>query len=186
MNQSTQTGKKPRLKKILVYGAGALAVVFVGIQFVPVAAMENPAVVADFEESAEVEAVLRRACYDCHSHEVKWPWYSRVAPASWLVAKDVVDGRKAFNFSDWPEDEDDRQFNREQALEQVQDGEMPPWFYVPLHPEAELSPKDLELLKKWGAEKEEEEEDEEAEDDKPAPTAAASGSAAPAAEEDEE
>lgn len=187
MNQSNQpstAGKKPRLKKLLLYAGAGLALVLVGIQFVPVAAMENPAVVADFDESQEVEAVLRRACYDCHSNEVKWPWYSRVAPASWLVARDVVEGRKAFNFSDWPEDEDDRQFNREQALEEVEEGEMPPWFYTPLHPEAKLTPKDLEILKKWAAEKEEAED----EADAPAASAASTGSAAKddAAEADEE
>jgi hypothetical protein len=191
MNQMTNQAPNPkrsRLKKALMYAGGALAAVLIVIQFVPVAAMENPAVVADFEESAEVEAVLRRACYDCHSNEVKWPWYSRIAPASWLVASDVVEGRKAFNLSDWPEDEDDRQFARESALEQVVDGEMPPWFYTPMHPEAKLTPKDLEILKKWGAEKEEEEEEED-EEEQPAPSAAGSGSAAPAgsaAEEEEE
>lgn len=156
--------KKERRKKILMFAAGGLAVLLLGAQFVPVAAKENPPVVADFDEAKEVEEILRRACYDCHSNEVRWPWYASVAPASWLVARDVVEGRNAFNFSEWPEDEDDRQFLREQALEIVKDGEMPPWFYLPMHPEANLSEADLAILEKWGAEKEEEAEKEEAEE----------------------
>jgi hypothetical protein len=157
--------KKAKQKKLLMYGVGALAVVFLGMQVVPVAGKDNPPVIADFEESKEVEDILRRACYDCHSHEVRWPWYASLAPASWLLASDVVEGRKAFNFSDWPEDEDDRQFAREQALEQVQDGEMPPWFYTPMHPEANLTAADMAILEKWGAEKEEEEEEPKKADD---------------------
>lgn len=180
MNETARSAQKPsRLKKILLYVVAAGAVVFIGIQFVPVAAKENPKVTADFDESPEVEAILRRACYDCHSSEVRWPWYSRVAPASWLVAADVEKGRKAFSFSEWPEDEDDRQFNREQAWEQVEEGEMPLWFYVPLHPEAKLNEQDLAILRKWGAEKEEEEEEAPAED-KPATSAAPAASGAPA------
>lgn len=161
-------------KKALLYTAGGLAVAFVAIQFVPVPAKENPPIIADFDEAPEVEEILRRACYDCHSNEVRWPWYSSIAPASWLVGSDVVEGREAYNFSDWPADEDDRQFNREAALEQVVDGEMPPWFYLPMHPEAKLSEQDLATLKKWGAEKEEEEEEEE----EATPTPSATGTSA--------
>lgn len=163
-------------KKILVIVLGVLFVAFIGIQFVPVDEKMNPPVKADFDEDPKVEAILRRACYDCHSNEVKWPWYSSLAPASWLVAKDVREGREAYTFSDWPEDEDDRQFNRELAWEQVEEGEMPPWFYLPLHPEAELTAEDMAILKEWGAEKEEEEEEEE---DKPEKAAKGDAGKAP-------
>jgi hypothetical protein len=183
--KATPAKKPSRLKKILLYVVAAGAVVFVGIQFVPVAAKDNPKVTADFDESPEVEAILRRACYDCHSSEVRWPWYSRVAPASWLVAADVEKGRKAFSFSEWPEDEDDRQFNREQAWEQVEEGEMPLWFYVPLHPEAKLTEQDLAILRKWGAEKEEEEEEEAPAENKPATSGAPAASGAAPSEDEE-
>ena len=77
-----------------------------------------------------------RACADCHSNETEWPWYSRYAPVSWLVAHDVYEGREHLNVSMWGlrayEDADD-------AAETVREGEMPPWFYVVPHPEAELS-----------------------------------------------
>lgn len=168
---------------------GALAVAFVGIQFVPVAAMQNPPSQPPLPEPPEVVAILKRACYDCHSHEVRWPWYSRIAPVSWLVARDVVEGRESINFSDWPTDEDDRSFNREQTWESVDSGEMPLWFYLPLHPEANLTEADKAILKKW-AETSAEEQDEEEGDDKPAAPAksdeAANPSKADKADEEEE
>jgi hypothetical protein len=141
---------------------GALAVTLVAIQFVPVEAKENPPSRPSLPEPPEVVAILKRACYDCHSHEVRWPWYSQIAPASWLVARDVIKGRDAINFSDWPEDEEDRAFSREQSWDSVESGEMPLWFYLPLHPEANLTEADKAILKKWSeTEVEEEDEDEE-------------------------
>lgn len=147
---------------------GVLAAAFVGIQFVPVAAMENPASQPPLPEPPEVVAILKRACYDCHSHEVRWPWYSRIAPVSWLVARDVVEGRDGMNFSEWPEDEEDRAFNREQTWDSVDTGEMPLWFYLPLHPEANLTEADKAILKKWSETQAEEEEDEEEDEAEPA------------------
>lgn len=154
-----------RAKKPLMWTGGVLAFAFVAIQFVPVEAMENPPSQPPLEEPPEVVEILKRACYDCHSNETKWPWYSRIAPMSWLVAYDVVEGRSGLNFSEWPDqDDDDRQFNRESALESIVDGDMPPWFYLPMHPEAVLSDKDMAVLTAWAEEKAEvddEEEDEE-------------------------
>lgn len=77
-----------------------ILVVLVGIQFVPVARV-NPPVVAEVPAPAAVRAILRRACYDCHSHETVWPCYSQVTPFSWLVAHDVRQGREGLNFSTW-------------------------------------------------------------------------------------
>jgi hypothetical protein len=84
---------------IILSGVLVLAVL-VGIQLVPVDT-SNPPVTADVPTSPEVKAVLRRACYDCHSNETTWPWYSRVAPVSWLIAQDVHEGRAELNFSRW-------------------------------------------------------------------------------------
>ena len=70
----------------------AVAVLLVAIQFVPGGAV-NPPVTQDLPAPPEVKAILRQACYDCHSHETRWPWYGRVAPSSWLVARDVSAGR---------------------------------------------------------------------------------------------
>ncbi len=61
----------------------------------------NPPVTADVPASAAVKGILRRACYDCHSNETQWPWYGRIAPVSWLLARDVREGRAELNFSTW-------------------------------------------------------------------------------------
>jgi hypothetical protein len=130
--------------------AGAVVLVLVmAAQFVPVETA-NPPVEGDIPTPPEVKAVLRRACYDCHSNETAWPWYSRLAPLSWRLARDVREGRAALNFSTW---------NRYGTQEQVEklrmswvyetEGQMPPWFYLPAHRDAQLSAKDRALLRQW-------------------------------------
>ena len=110
----------------------------------------NPPVTADLVAPAEVTAILRRACYDCHSNETRWPWYGQVAPVSWLLHRDVVDGRKHLNFSDWSAAAEDRRARRRTAIvEEVSEGEMPPWFYVAAHPAARLSANDIQILRAW-------------------------------------
>ncbi len=158
MNQA-QTAGAAKWKNLAIKVGAGFAVVFVGLQFVPLGKLDIPTAKVTWDEPADVTAILRRACFDCHSDEIRFPWYSQVAPMSWLVVRDIVEGRKAFNFSEWPEDEDDRQFNRETAWEQIEGGEMPPWFYTyPMHMEAKLSEQDMAVLKAWGSEKEDEEE----------------------------
>ncbi len=80
------------MKRKVLIAAGALVVVLVATQLVPVD-RSNPSVAADFDGPSEVATVLRASCYDCHSHETTWPWYSRVAPVSWLIAHDVEEAR---------------------------------------------------------------------------------------------
>ena len=82
------------------WAALAFCMAFIAIQLVPVNRTNSP-VQGDFRGSAEVVSVLRRACYDCHSNETTWPWYSRIAPVSWVIARDVNKGRAALNFSTW-------------------------------------------------------------------------------------
>jgi hypothetical protein len=97
-----------------------------------------------------VAATLRAACYDCHSDETKWPWYSHIAPVSWLVAGDVRDGRERMNFSDWPHDQPERAAKRlERISEEVGYRNMPPGKYTLLHPEARLTPAQREQLIHW-------------------------------------
>lgn len=186
---SVHENRPPSPSKLKTWGRitlGALAAIFVGIQFVPVDAKENPPSQPPLPEPPEVVAILKRACYDCHSHEVRWPWYSRIAPVSWLVARDVIEGRKGINYSEWPKDEDDRAFNREQTWDSVQTGQMPLWFYLPLHPEANLTEADKAILKKW-AETSAESDDEEDEDKEAEPAkSGAAGEPAKPSDDDEE
>lgn len=118
-------------------------------QLVPVE-RSNPSTQGEVPATAEQREVLRRACYDCHSNETRWPWYARVAPVSWLVANDVAHGRKHVNFSTWDRyDAEERAESLEESWEMVDEGEMPLWFYVPLHPEARLDETDKRLLREW-------------------------------------
>jgi hypothetical protein len=110
----------------------------------------NPPVSGDIETPADVKEVLRRACYDCHSNETRWPWYAHVAPASWLLHRDVVEGRRHMNFSEWDKlAADKRQKRRGACWREVEAGDMPPWFYRPLHRAARLTPEDKAILQKW-------------------------------------
>lgn len=128
-------------------GAAVLAVA-VGIQLVPVD-RSNPPVQRTIDAPEDVERVLRRSCYDCHSNETDWPWYSRVAPASWLVADDVHEAREDMNFSEWPDDPDDATDLIEEIGEQVESGAMPLDSYLWLHSEARLSEEERQLLIDW-------------------------------------
>jgi hypothetical protein len=126
-----------------------LLIVLLGIQFVPVN-RANPAVETEVPAPANVLAVLRRSCYDCHSNETVWPWYSHVAPVSWLLARDVQEGRRHLNFSTWNKVKPDRQARKlSEMWNEVESGDMPLWFYLPLHGDARLSAADKDVLRAW-------------------------------------
>lgn len=144
------------MKKAAMIAAGVLAVGFIAIQLVPVE-RENPAVVAEqaFSGPEEVQAVLRTACYDCHSNETHWPFYAYVAPMSWLVAHDVEEGREHLNFSTWGLlSADDQEDLREEIWEEVEEGEMPLPAYLLTHPDARLTDEQKAVLREWGGEAE--------------------------------
>lgn len=137
------------VRKIVKGAAAALAALFVAIQAVPVD-RSNPPIEQEVPASPEARAVLKRACYDCHSNEVRWPWYARVAPVSWLVARDVREGREDVNYSTWNRlSASDQREELEESWETVAEGEMPLWFYLPMHPEARLSDEDRAILREW-------------------------------------
>jgi hypothetical protein len=126
-----------------------ILVVLVAIQFVPVDRL-NPPVEAEVPAPANVRTLLRRACYDCHSHETTWPWYSQVAPFSWLVARDVRKGREELNFSTWNRITTQQQVKKlKESWKEVTEGDMPPWFYLSIHRDATLSAEDRTALRNW-------------------------------------
>jgi hypothetical protein len=126
-----------------------LVVLVVAIQFIPVDSA-NPPVESDIPTSPAVKAVLRRACYDCHSNETQWPWYSRIAPISWLLAWDVREGRAELNFSTWNQYSTQQQVKKlRESWKEVSEGEMPPWYYLPVHRDARLSAEARTLLEQW-------------------------------------
>lgn len=113
-----------------------LAGLFVLLQIVPYGRQSNPPVVAEPHwDSPGTRELAQRACFDCHSNETIWPAYSRIAPASWLVARDVEKGRAAMNFSEWQRP----QKEAHEAAEVVREGEMPMAIYVLMHPSVRLS-----------------------------------------------
>ncbi len=118
---------------------GLLAIAFI-IQAVPYGRdhINPPIRMEPVWDSESTRSLAKRACFDCHSNETLWPWYSNIAPVSWLVQHDVDEGRSRLNFSEW----DRPQHEAEGAWELVQEGEMPPWYYLPLHAKARLNPTD--------------------------------------------
>lgn len=130
----------------------ALVVIFAAAQLIRPQRSNPPVdpsrtIQAQMGTASELVAVLDRACGDCHSNRTVWPWYSRIAPLSWLMAYGVAEGRKAVNFSEWTTypPEQQRQLLA-QACRDVSAGKMPGSLWTGLHPEARLSARDLEII----------------------------------------
>jgi hypothetical protein len=142
------------MKKKLKWIFLALLVLF-GLLQLTNPARTNPPVVNDFVAAAapppHIATLLHAACYDCHSYETKWPWYSHVALASWLVVGDVNEGRTHLNFSDWPQAADRAAKKIDRINEVLGYREMPPAKYTLLHPEARLSDAQHQELLDWSA-----------------------------------
>lgn len=119
-----------RVKRTLL-ALGALAL---GIQLIPVSRTNPPVAKQLVWDSPKTQALARRACYDCHSNEVRWPWYAHVAPASWILANDVNSARERFNFSDISGED-----RVGILVKRITNGRMPPGDYLMLHPAARLS-----------------------------------------------
>ncbi len=110
----------------------------------------NPPVEGALVAPPQIESLMRRACYDCHSNETVWPWYSNVAPVSWLVARDVKEGRRELNFSQWGAYTEAKKVKKlKETAKEVAKGKMPPWYYVLAHPEAGLSPDEQQVFDAW-------------------------------------
>lgn len=92
--------------------------------------------------SPQTRELAVRACFDCHSDQTTWPWYSNIAPVSWLIQHDVQQGRARLNFSQWGSP----QRGARDVAEQIQHGSMPQWYYVMIHPSANLSAAEKQQL----------------------------------------
>lgn len=126
-----------------------LVLSFIGVQYIEVD-RTNPLVKADLNAPLEIKNIFKAACYDCHSYETKWPWYSKVAPISWLVVDDVNEGRKRLNFSEWGTlYSGKREELKKKIWEQVATEEMPLTIYTYLHPNAKLELPMKNIIKRW-------------------------------------
>jgi Haem-binding domain len=139
----------------LKWSALALGTLFSALQVVPVStkttAPAEPAHSSDIVRVAgpEVGAILNRSCKDCHSNETTWPWYSHVAPISWMISKHVTQGREKVNFSEWvPGKLTTNQ--KAEICDAVSNGSMPLRGYTMLHGNARLSSHDVDVICNWG------------------------------------
>ena len=134
-----------KIKKMIGIVVGVVllggVILFGVIQLVPYGRdHSNPPVVQEPTWDAETRAIAQKACFDCHSNEVVWPWYSNIAPVSWLGEHDVEEGRGKLNFSDWTRRHSD------EIGEVVAEGAMPPAQYLVMHPDAKLTQAEKQIL----------------------------------------
>ena len=137
---------RPSLRRLALMLGGGLVALLLVIQLVPYGRDHaNPPVTkAAVFHSATVDQIVTDSCADCHSNLTKWPWYTNVAPASWLVMNDVKEGRTRLNLSEWNKP----QPPLDEIVEKIQSGEMPPLKYkvMPNHSKARLSSKQKQEL----------------------------------------
>jgi hypothetical protein len=131
------------MKRIIIWTLVVLVALFLAIQLIPFGHQHtNPPVVQEPNwDSPQTRALAQRACFDCHSNETIWPWYSNVAPVSWLVQHDVDEGRKHLNFSDWSQ-----VHVAGEIPEVIKEGDMPPAIFLMNHPEARLTQSEKDAL----------------------------------------
>ena len=130
------------MKKILLYIVIGGLVLFGLIQLVPIDRTNPPTTQEPKWSSPEARALVKQSCFQCHSNQTEWPWYSYIAPASWLIKLDVVRGRDQFNFSEW----DQNPGTLSQMVRQIQRGSMPPLQYTIVHPEANMNDQQKQAL----------------------------------------
>ena len=125
--------KRKRFVQIL--GLGILGLLL--IQFIPFGhTRTNPPVISEPTwSSTQARADVKDHCFQCHSNETQWTWYSNIAPASWLIAMDVIEGRQRFNFSDWTH----KPGELDEMVAEIQRGGMPPIQYWIFHPHARMN-----------------------------------------------
>jgi mono/diheme cytochrome c family protein len=131
---------------VLVIVLPVVAALFL-IQAVPYGRnLKNPPIISEPAwDNVQTRALAKRACFDCHSHETVRPWYSRIAPMSWLAQYDVENGRRELNFSDWKNGARSAE-HAGKMLEEISEDEMPPIAYRLAHPEARLQDAEKRML----------------------------------------
>ena len=138
---------KPAARKKAVTVLSILLIIGIAIQFIRPGLGNRPAT-GDLAAPPEVKAILQRACYDCHSNQTSLAWFDQPAPAYWLVVKDVREGRKVLNFSDWDSLPRAQQAAKlYEALNQIEFHVMPLSNYALLHHDAVITPEEVTVLR---------------------------------------
>ena len=140
------------MKGFLTY-LGILIAVFIIFQLVPSYEKSNPQIdkTKEIKAPKKVLAIFKRSCYDCHSNETNWPWYADVAPMKWVVRRDVFQGRKALNFSEWENNSEDRKQELKKQIYRSINLAMPLPQYLWLHSEAKLSAEDKKIIRDFAS-----------------------------------
>jgi len=136
------------IKKIIGITVLVVLGLFLAIQLIPYGHQHsNPPVQQEPNWSdTQTRDLAARACFDCHSNETVWPWYSNIAPISWLVQHDVEEGRGRLNFSEWGRSAGREGHELGEISEVVSEGEMPPPYFLIMHPNAKLSAAEKQAL----------------------------------------
>jgi hypothetical protein len=143
------------MPRLIRYAALGWLVVLLAIQMIRPARTNPPTdparmLTAHLPVTSGANAVLTRACRDCHSNETTWPWYSNVAPFSWLVIDHVRSGRRHFNYSEWGTYKSEKRRKLlHDICEEVRDGSMPIGSYTLVHRDARLSDADVQAICSW-------------------------------------
>jgi len=143
------------VNKIVKYIIGIIAVVVILLQFMGPDAPDNREnnpddLLMNTQVDAEVAGLLRASCYDCHSMETKYPWYSKISPVSGFLFDHIEEGRDELNFSNWQTYEKRRKLRKlKEIQEEIEEGEMPMKSYTLVHGEARLSDSQKELIINW-------------------------------------
>lgn len=143
------------MKKVLRYSAFGLLLVLIGAQFVRHApnngVAEGPgSIVAEHKIPADVQKMLRRACYDCHSNSTQYPWYAAVQPVAWWLNDHIVEGKRELNFSEFTRYDTKRAVRKLQSVaDEVRERHMPLKSYLLVHSEAKLTDAEVATLAGW-------------------------------------
>lgn len=145
------------MSKTLKISLLILVIFFIALQFIP--AYQLPEMGDDsgdlIENNSEnipedIQLMLKQSCYDCHSNTPEFPWYANIAPAKWLVNRDIIEGREELNFSEWDEIDILSQASvLDEMNTEVQEGEMPMKVYTLIHRNAKLSEEDKKAFEEW-------------------------------------
>jgi len=138
------------MKKLLIF----VILVFIGIQLVPMnVPADLPVKEGDAIEASEnVQAILERSCFDCHSSHTTFPWYSNIAPVSWFTKDHVKEGREHLNFSTWNSYTDEKKMKYLEKLPKAIKSKMPMESYLIMHKDAKLSDEDKKAIAEWATE----------------------------------
>mgnify|MGYP001194389411 CR=1 FL=1 len=131
-------------KRAILWAIIGLVVVGLLLQLIPLPGRgNNPPVSSEPNwDNPQTRTLAKRACFDCHSNESRWTLYAYIAPVSWLIYSDIMQGRSRLNFSEW----NTHPQAAGEIASSIQEGEMPPAIYLPLHPEAKLTTAEKQQL----------------------------------------